>query len=89
MICVDTIDAHRRSPSCFYRRDVPPRLAAALAFSGNIPNEEVVDRKKGELMKLVRVNSLTAEEEPMLYQYHPPFAPGWMRLNEVVVYVRE
>lgn len=28
-------------------------------------------------------------EEVLLYQYHPPFAPGWMRLNEVLLPVRQ
>lgn len=70
-------------------REVPARLAAALAFSGNIPSEETVEAQKAALLRLLPANGLKPVEPAMLYQYHPPFAPGWMRLNEIVVYVEE
>lgn len=32
----------------------------------------------------VQANGYVPEGDLMLYQYHPPFAPGFLRLNEVM-----
>ena len=38
---------------------------------------------------LVQANIPVEEDAPVrVYQYYPPFAPGWLRLNEVLLPVR-
>jgi len=31
---------------------------------------------------------MTPEGDVLVYQYHPPFAPNWLRLNEILYMVK-
>jgi hypothetical protein len=72
-------------------REVPKHTVACLSFNGNIPDEPWVAAKKDELRALVEADGgleLVPGAEGSLYQYHPPFAPAWQRVGEVVLPVR-
>ncbi|CAG9465144.1 unnamed protein product [Pedinophyceae sp. YPF-701] len=70
-------------------RTVPPMTVASIAFSGASPREEKMSQVEAELRDIMARNGVRAKvgAQPMLYQYHPPFSPGWMRLNEVLLEV--
>jgi len=70
-------------------KTVPGKLCAALSFSGKSPREEKMQAMLEELRGILRDNGLREKPgaAPMLYQYHPPFTFGWMRLNEVLLEV--
>lgn len=70
-------------------KEVAPRTVAAIAFSGNIPNEGLVREKEAALRKLLAAEGLEVDGAPMLFQYHPPFAPGFVRRNEVLLAIKE
>lgn len=36
-----------------------------------------------------QAEGLAPEGSPQLLQYHPPFAPGWMRRNEVLYVIKD
>lgn len=67
---------------------VPPRLVAALRFSGRAYAQEVMVREK-ELLRVLRENGLSAKGSPFLMRYNSPFAPGFLRRNEVGVEIVE
>lgn len=69
-------------------KQVPPRTAAALTFTGNIPSQDVVDKQQAALLAVLAAEGLQTTGDPLLLQYHPPFAPRWMRKNEVLIYVK-
>lgn len=70
-------------------REVAPATVAALSFSGPLPTSEMVAAKGQQLRDIMQAEGLTAEGEPMLYSYYPPFAPSWMRHTEVLLKVAE
>ncbi len=61
---------------------VPSRLVAALRFSGRAYDREVMIREK-ELLKVLLENGITTRGSPFLMRYNSPFAPGFLRRNEV------
>jgi hypothetical protein len=65
---------------------IPSRLVAALRFSGHAYAREVIVREK-ELLKVLKDNGIATKGEPFLMRYNSPFAPGFMRRNEVGVEV--
>lgn len=67
-------------------KEVPSRQAAAVSFSGPFPSEAVVEEKKSLLVAALKEEGLQAEGGAVLCQYYPPFAPGFIRKNEVLVY---
>lgn len=69
--------------------EVPSHLAAALTFRGHIRSRGIVQRKKQELLDLIRSEGLVPVGEVKLYQYHPPFTFGIQRVNEVLYEVKE
>lgn len=52
---------------------------------GKSPGEAEVEARKAQLLALLKKHdiSVPSDANPKVYQYHPPFAPNWMRLNEV------
>lgn len=44
-----------------------------------------MEARKAQLLALLKKHdiSVPSDANPKVYQYHPPFAPNWMRLNEV------
>ena len=72
-------------------REVPGRSMAALSWHGNSPREAEVQARLEELRGLMAGAGLAPlhADRPHLWQYYPPFAPGWLRLNEVLYEVGE
>jgi len=58
---------------------------------GPRPTEEVVEAKKQELLTALKEAGIVAEEgaSPKLNQYYPPFAPRFIRLQDVLLPVKE
>ena len=67
--------------------EVPAHTMAALTFRGASPSEEKMAATAEELRQLCRENRVEVKGNVHLYQYHPPFAPSWMRINEVLLEV--
>jgi DNA gyrase inhibitor GyrI len=67
-------------------RQVPAHKAAVLKFSGRM-KQDVADKKIAELKAYLAKNGLEARSNFMMAQYNPPWIPGFMRRNEVIVEV--
>jgi hypothetical protein len=65
---------------------VPSRLVAALRFSGRAYAREVIVRED-ELLKVLKEIGIATKGSPFLMRYNSPFAPGFLRRNEVGVEV--
>jgi hypothetical protein len=63
---------------------VPSRHVAALRFSGRAYLRDVVEKER-ELMQWLNQRSIRTRGPPFLMRYNSPFAPGFMRRNEVGV----
>jgi hypothetical protein len=68
--------------------EVPERVVAALLFSGNI-GTDLLARKKTELLDWIREQGLSAEGPVELARYNPPFLPGFLKRNELLVPVHD
>jgi hypothetical protein len=67
---------------------VPGRDRVSLAFPGNI-GTALLARKKEELLAWVRAQGLVATGPVELARYNPPFLPGFLKRNELLVEVAE
>ena len=67
-------------------RVIPGRTMAVIRFSG-YARESTVRQKKDKLRKAVSDANLATTGEIELAQYNPPWSPGPMRRNEVMVQV--
>lgn len=58
-----------------------------LAYRGAPPSEEEVQQKKQKLISVLKQHDVTVKESSSthLWQYYPPFAPNWIRLQEVLL----
>lgn len=65
-------------------REVPSRTMAALAWRGGSPSSAVMDSKAAQLRAVLKAAGMSPIGPVHLWQYHPPFAPAWMRRNEVL-----
>jgi hypothetical protein len=71
-------------------KEVPSRTLAALRWRGPSVKEEVMQSYASELREVLEREGLKIQrDEPVLFQYHPPFAPPWMRINEVLFEIKE
>lgn len=68
-------------------REVPARTLAALAWRGSSPSQKSMESKGAELKAALQTAGLRPQGPLHLWQYHPPFAPSWMRRNEVLLEV--
>jgi hypothetical protein len=66
--------------------DVAQRRVAVLAFRGGRSNQ-LIEKKLGELKKLVRAAGLTAKGEPVYAGFDPPWTLPMLRRNEVWIEV--
>ena len=66
--------------------EVPERLVAAVTFSGTI-NRDLLERKKAELLEFVKKQRLNGIGGIELARYNPPFIPGFIRRNELLLEV--
>ncbi len=62
----------------------PGRLIAALRYSG-IWSRERYEEKKARLMSLVEERGLRIVGNPIFARYNSPFAPWFLRRNEVLI----
>lgn len=69
--------------------EVPSHTMAAMTFRGRSPSEKDMHDKADVLRTLCQESGLSVKGNVHLYQYHPPFAPAWMRINEVLFEVDE
>ena len=67
-------------------RALQPTRLAVLTFSGRVQPGDI-EAKSSELMALVASHKLRADGPVSLAQYNPPWTPGFMRRNEVMVEV--
>jgi hypothetical protein len=68
-------------------REVPARTLAALAWRGSSPSQQSMEAKGAELRSALQTAGMRPQGPLHLWQYHPPFAPSWMRRNEVLLEV--
>ena len=64
----------------------PKRQLAVLRFSGHTPDSKVEKIKKQLVDNLKKLN-IKSKGVPFLMRYNSPFAPGFMRRNEVAIEV--
>jgi len=69
-------------------REVPAQRVAAIRFSGRASPVRFAEQRE-LLMRDVAKAGLVAEGDPWTAQYNPPWTPGFMRRNEVLVALRE
>jgi hypothetical protein len=71
-------------------KEIPARTLAALTWSGKGPNQEAMTQKADELRAVLDQAGIKPTSSHVhLWQYHPPFAPSWMRRNEVLLEVND
>jgi hypothetical protein len=70
-----------------YFKEVPARKVLAIRFSGRWTDENFADHEN-LLMASLKANQLKAIGEPWTARYNPPFMPGFMRRNEVMIELR-
>jgi hypothetical protein len=57
---------------------------AVLRFSGRTSNQRV-QQHIDKLIHILENNNITIKDDPILMRYNSPFAPGFIRRNEVAV----
>lgn len=72
-------------------RGVPGAKVAAISWRGGPrPQEHIVEAKKQELLLALKVAGIEVEDcSPKLMQYYPPFAPRFIRLQDLLLPVKE
>ncbi|CAM9431701.1 unnamed protein product [Scytosiphon promiscuus] len=68
-------------------RSVDAHRMMAVRFRGQSPDEKKVAEVSRDLFQAVDQEGFTPKGGLMIYQYHPPFMPGFLRRNEVAVRV--
>ena len=70
--------------------EVPARTLAALAWRGGSPRDGGEVRARADRLRAaLKQEGLEPVGSLHLWQYHPPFAPAWMRRNEVLLEIKE
>lgn len=67
-------------------REIPQRTMAVMEFSG-YARIKTVEKKRAALAKAVNQAGLVMQQDIELAQYNPPWTPGFLRRNEVMVQV--
>jgi hypothetical protein len=65
-------------------RAIPPRRMVAVRYSGTW-SQKRYERNLARLRDWMKTNGLIAAGEPVWARYNPPFAPWFMRRNEILV----
>eukprot|EP00752_Nemacystus_decipiens_P010545 g9390.t1 len=68
-------------------RSVDAHRMVAVCFRGRSPDEKKVADVSRDLFQALEEENLSPKGGLMVYQYHPPFIPGFLRRNEVAVRV--
>lgn len=68
-------------------KEVGAHTLAALSFRGKSPREPQVEQRKQQLAAILKKHDISVSDDAAvrIYQFHPPFAPSPMRLNEVLL----
>lgn len=66
--------------------EVPEHLAAVMKFSGSW-NKNLLDKKSQQLTQAIAREGLTLLGEPYFARFDPPWKPGFLRRNEVLIAV--
>lgn len=61
---------------------------AVLRFSGKTSNIRVQQRIQ-QLLHVLKTNNIPVKNDPILMRYNSPFAPGFLRRNEVAVEINK
>jgi hypothetical protein len=69
-------------------REIPSQVAAAKAFSGRW-SEHIYQEQLADLCKAVAQTGLAIVGPPRFARFNPPWTPGFLRRNEVVVPVAD
>jgi len=71
-------------------REVPARTVAALKFRGQVRSQRAYERPAAALRAALAADGGAAIVGPLeVYQYHPPFTWGFLRVNEVAYEVTD
>ena len=62
----------------------PSRTVAVLRFSGYSTSKNI-EKHTQKLLSQIKNNKLKTKGEPYLMRYNSPFAPGFIRRNEIAV----
>ncbi len=65
-------------------KEIPERYVAAITFSGNI-KQEIIEKKKHQLIEWLKEKQITVIGSIELARYNPPFIPGFIKRNELLV----
>jgi hypothetical protein len=65
-------------------RDVPARRVAAIRFSGNF-NATLASKQLMSLYNYLADNNLKQKSDPQYAFYNPPWTPGFMKRNEILI----
>jgi hypothetical protein len=63
---------------------IGPHRVAVISFSGRM-DEALADKKMAELKEWLYKNNVKPKSNFIVAQYNPPWIPGFMRKNEVIV----
>jgi hypothetical protein len=66
--------------------EIGPHRAAVISFSGRM-DEALADKKIAELQEWLDKNDMKAKSNFIMAQFNPPWIPGFMRKNEIIVAV--
>ena len=66
--------------------ELPAVELAVIRFKGYARQKDV-DKYKNELLEVLAQNNIKTHGEPVLMRYNSPFAPGFIRRNEVGIKV--
>ena len=67
--------------------ELPPTRFAVLRFAGVAEDGSTV-AKTAELHTILQARGLKASGPPLIAQYNPPWIPGFMRRNEIMIPIR-
>ena len=65
-------------------KDVPPHRVAAIRFSGNF-NATLASKQLMNLYNYLADNNLKQKGDPQYAFYNPPWTPGFMKRNEILI----
>jgi hypothetical protein len=67
-------------------KQIEPHRAAVISFSGRM-DEALANKKMAELSEWLDKNNMRPKSNFIMAQYDPPWIPGFMRKNEIIVEV--
>ena len=68
-------------------REIPTRRVAAIIFSGNT-SRRLISQKQAELLEWIKGRHLTSVGPIDLARYNPPFLPGFVKRNEILIEIK-